>query len=106
MARRTEITAHAQQTIQLAQVAHFWGLIPIPLEYKTPKIGGWPNKAYATAVDDFIRRVYSLSPIDQERLNVGVLTGLVAAPNPIVVVDIDKKNGGLTRWARWRAVPE
>lgn len=43
-------------------------------------------------------------------MNIGILTGRTDSPTQVVVVDIDKKNGGLERWAKWLAafgtVPE
>lgn len=101
MARNFPLTPRAQRSIQLAQIANFWGMIPIPLSDKIPTVPNWPAMPYESAVENFRRFASSRSAEFQERLNVGILTGNVNCPNPVVVVDIDKKNGGLERWDRW-----
>ena len=97
--RSYPLTSHAQATLNSAHLAYQWGLTPIPLAGKVPTTMDWPHTPYQSSLAEFEHFLHSRPPAAQDKINVGILTGAApGAPNPVVVIDLDPKPGGLIRW--------
>lgn len=72
-------------SVSLARLALNLGFIPISLKGKQPISREWQRMTAKTAI----------RYIKDDGSNIGILTG---KPSGVVVVDVDKKNGGLEYW--------
>lgn len=97
MQRQNPLTSRAERMLNSAALAYQWGFVPIPITGKKGRTLNWPNTQYQTSLDEFKRFLTSLTPTQQQSINVGILTG---APSDIVVVDVDQKTGGLEQLQR------
>ena len=89
---------------QLANFAHSYGFVPIPLKGKIPTIKGWPDfrndpdeDAKDIAAGRYPANVRKIGHLVAARVadNFGILTGEASG---VVVLDIDVTNDGLAKW--------
>ena len=91
-----QLTSRAQRIYESAGLAYTWGLIPILLKGKVPVLSKWQDTPYEGSIENFYTNLTGRKPIEQDRMNVGVLTGETDAPSQVVVIDLDKK--GVDVW--------